>query len=83
MIEEATGWKKKTKETMKNMLKTVSRQNLQNVREEYGEKFHYYMKKFDQLGISPITVASNCAFIMMQNPLYYIENNSANNIAGS
>lgn len=80
---EATSWKKKTKETMKSMLKTVSRQNLQNVREEYGEKFHYYMKKFDQLGISPITVASNCAFIMMQNPLYYIENNSANNIAGS
>lgn len=75
---DATNWKKKTKEEMENILKLVSRLNLQDAKEKYEEKFPKYMKKFNEIGISPITIASNCVYKKMPNPLYYIENNPRN-----
>lgn len=76
---DATNWKKKTKEKMKSILKLVSRLNLQDAKEEYEKEFPKYMKKFNEIGISPITIASNCAYKKMPNPLFYIENNTRNN----
>lgn len=75
---ERTNWKRKKKGEMEKILKCVSRGNLQCVKNEYEEKFYEYMECFNSLGISPITVASNCVYKKMQNPLYYVENHCAN-----
>lgn len=63
---------------MKNILLRVSRGNLQDVKEEYGEKFSYYMKYFNSIGISPITLASNSVEFYMPNLMYFIKNRCVN-----
>lgn len=70
--------KKKTKTEMKNILLCVSRRNLQDVKEEYGDKFSYYMNYFNSMRISPITLPSNSVEPGMPNLLYYINNHCAN-----
>lgn len=73
-----TNWKKKTKDEMEDILRIVSRRDLEYVKEIYGDRFSYYMEHFDQIEISPITLTSNSVYEWMPRPLYYIEHHCAN-----
>lgn len=77
-IIEASGCKKKSKNKMVEILEKVSRGNLQEVKDSYGKDFPKYMKKFNELGISPITIEKRSPFSELENPLYYIEYKNKN-----
>ena len=63
---------------MVEILEKVSRGNLQEVKDSYGKDFPKYMKKFNELGISPITIEKRSPFSELENPLYYIEYKNKN-----
>lgn len=77
-IVEASDCKKKSKNKMVEILEKVSRGNLQEVKDSYGEDFSKYIKKFNELGISPITIEKRSPFPELENPLYYIEHKNKN-----
>ena len=77
-IIETSDCKKKSKNKMVEILEKVSRGNLQEVKDSYGKDFPEYMKKFNELGISPITIEKRAPFSELENPLYYIEHKNKN-----
>lgn len=77
-IIDVSRCKKKTRDQMVEILKKVSRGNLQEVKDSYGKDFSKYMKKFNELGISPITLEKRSPFSELENPLYYIEHRNKN-----
>ena len=67
------GYKNKTKETMKEILDHVSKGNLQGVKQSYGKDFSKHMKRFNDLGISPVTIEKRSRIKEFPGPLYFIE----------
>lgn len=74
----ASGYKNKTKEKMIKILDRVSRKNLQDVKESYGKEFSMYMKRFNDLGISPITIEKRSRTEEFPGILYFIEHKNRN-----
>lgn len=55
-IVTASGYKNKTKEKMIKILDRASKNNLQDAKVFYGKDFSKYLKRFNDLNISPITI---------------------------
>ena len=72
MIENSK-YKKKTKEKMTEILDKVSKSNLQEVKQSYGKSFSKHMKRFNDLGISPVTIEKRSRIKEFPGPLYFIE----------
>jgi hypothetical protein len=77
-IIELSQYKEKTKNKMQLILKQVARQSLEDVKEAYGEEFGKYMKKFNELGISPITIQKRADVDRLYNPIFCIEHHNKN-----
>lgn len=77
LIQES-GYIKRTKEMLLNFLQEVSSKDLEKAKEIYREDFNKCMKRFNELGISPITIEKGSKVKEMENPLYYIEHKSKN-----
>lgn len=77
MIEES-GLHGKTKNALIDILKMVSRYDLQTAQMYYEKDFGKYMKQFNKLGISPITIERSARIEEFPNPLYYIEYRNKN-----
>lgn len=55
---------------------TKGKHTLQDAKERLGSyEFSKRMKKFEELGISPITLSKRSTHPEFENPIYYIENN--------
>ena len=55
---------------------TKGKHTLQDAKERLGSyEFSKRMKKFEELGISPITLSKRSTHPEFENPTYYIENN--------
>lgn len=72
-VIEDSRYKKKTKEKMIKILDKVSKSNLQKVKLLYGKDFSKYMEKFNDLGISPITIEKRSGTGEFPGPLYFIK----------
>lgn len=79
MIEES-GFQRKTKKVLIDILKIVSRYDLQTAQLYYGKDFGKHMKQFNKLGISPITIERDAGIEEFPNPLYYIKYRNKNSI---
>ncbi len=71
-------YRKKTKEMLLDFLQMVSSQDLEKAKESYEKDFKECMKRFNELGISPITIEKGSKVKEMENPLYYIEHRGKN-----
>ena len=69
---------KRTKEMLLDFLQEVSLKGLEGAKESYEKDFNKCMKRFNELGISPITIEKGSKVKEMENPLYYIEHRSKN-----
>lgn len=76
---EATAMKQKTKEKMKGMLMNVVRHSLA-YEQENNPDYSKLMKRFNELGISPITIPGRSEFPCLENPMTYIRTNNANRL---
>ncbi len=74
---DSSSYQQRTKNIMKKILQETVRRDLNNARLCF-EDFYKYMKKFNQLGISPITLDKRSKYKEMENPLYYIEHCNKN-----
>lgn len=74
---EASGMKRKTKEKMRRMLLNVTRYTLADEKENNPD-YKKLMKRFNGLGISPVTIPLRSEFSCFENPLAYIRTNNAN-----
>ena len=61
-----------------DFLQEVSLKGLEGAKESYEKDFNKCMKRFNELGISPITIEKGSKVKEMENPLYYIEHRSKN-----
>lgn len=71
-------YRKKTKEMLLDFLQIVSSQDLEKAKESYEKDFKECMKRFNELGISPIMIEKGAKVKEMENPLYYIEHKNKN-----
>lgn len=76
-VIEGSSFKKKTKKEMVELIDlTKGKHTLQDAKELLGSyEFSKRMKKFEELGISPITLSKRSTHPEFENPIYYIENN--------
>lgn len=77
-VVEESGLHDKTQKEMINILQIVSRFDLQVAQLYYEGDFGKYMRQFNKLGISPITIERNSRVEEFPNPLYYIEHGNKN-----
>ncbi len=77
-IVNASRYKNKTKEKLIEILDRVSKSNLQNVKVLYDDDFSKYLKKFNELEISPITIEKRSKIEEFPGILYLIEHNNRN-----
>lgn len=75
---QKSGYIKKTKEMLLDLLKEVSLNDLEEAKGKYEKDFNRCMKRFNELGISPITIEKGSKVKEMENPLYYIEHKNKN-----
>ncbi|MCC8164469.1 MAG: hypothetical protein LIO86_15220 [Lachnospiraceae bacterium] len=77
-IIDESPYKKKTKKEMENILRIAAKTDLEVAKQSYGKEFSKYMRKFNELGISPITIERRAPIESMENPSYYIAHQSKN-----
>ena len=58
---------------MTEIFDKVSKSNLQEVKQSYGKSFSKHMKRFNDLGISPVTIEKRSRIKEFPGPLYFIE----------
>lgn len=78
-IINSSNYKAKIKQEMNAMLNCcMQTRNLSKVRLIFKERFEPLLKRFNNLGISPVTINSRNNYNRFENPLYYITECNAN-----
>ena len=78
-IVKNSHYRNKTKDKLLEMLDLVKgKHTLQDAKEILDLDYQSRLNKFNELGISPITLPKRSKYIEFKNPLYYIENCNCN-----